>query len=154
MFIKETPKLLGNFCVIFCMKRLWVILFVLPLFAQDINKSTERWYKGNLHTHTLWSDGDAPPEMIVSWYKDHGYDFLTLSDHNILSLGEKWIPVSKNNFNLEKLEKLKAQFGDNSVHLRSENGSLFMRLKTLEELREQFQETERFILIQLSLIHI
>ena len=130
------------------MKRLWVILFVLPLFAQDINKSTERWYKGNLHTHTLWSDGDAPPEMIVSWYKDHGYDFLTLSDHNILSVGEKWIPVSKNNFNLGKLDKLKAQFGDNSVHLRSENGSLFMRLKTLEELREQFQETERFILIQ------
>ena len=27
-----------KFCVIFCMKRLWLILFVLPLFAQDINK--------------------------------------------------------------------------------------------------------------------
>ena len=114
----------------------------------DNNKPAERWYKGNLHTHTLWSDGDAPPEVTVSWYKDHGYNFLTLSDHNILSVGEKWIPASKNNFNLEKLDRLKAQFGDNSVQLRSENGSLFMRLKTLEELREQFQETEQFILIQ------
>ena len=38
MFIKETPTLLGDFCVISSMKRLWVILFVLPLFAQDINK--------------------------------------------------------------------------------------------------------------------
>ena len=27
-----------KFCVIFCMKRFWLILFVLPLFAQDINK--------------------------------------------------------------------------------------------------------------------
>ena len=27
-----------KFWVIFCMKRFWLILFVLPLFAQDINK--------------------------------------------------------------------------------------------------------------------
>jgi hypothetical protein len=108
----------------------------------DINKSAARWYKGNLHTHTLWSDGDAPPEVIVSWYKDHGYDFLTLSDHNILSVGEKWIPASKNNFNLEKLERLKTQFGDNSVQLRSENDSLFMRLKTLELFSQLFKSLQ------------
>ena len=51
----------------------------------------ENWYKGNLHTHTFWSDGDAPPEIAVAWYKARGYDFLALSDHNILSVGEKWI---------------------------------------------------------------
>ena len=61
----------------------------------DINKSDARWYKGNLHTHTLWSDGDAPPEVTVSWYKNHGYDFLTLSDHNILSVGENGSPPPK-----------------------------------------------------------
>ncbi len=32
MFIKETPTLLGDFCVISCMKRLWLILSVLILF--------------------------------------------------------------------------------------------------------------------------
>ena len=41
-----------------------------------------RWYKGNLHTHTTESDGDAEPEKVVRWYRRHGYDFLVLSDHN------------------------------------------------------------------------
>lgn len=29
-----------------------------------------RWWKGNLHTHSLWSDGDDFPEMIACWYRD------------------------------------------------------------------------------------
>jgi len=43
-----------------------------------------RWYKGNTHTHTQYSDGDSPPEVVVDWYESHGYDFLFLTDHNIL----------------------------------------------------------------------
>jgi hypothetical protein len=41
-----------------------------------------RWLKGNTHTHTLRSDGDAPPESVVRWYRDHGYDFLVITDHD------------------------------------------------------------------------
>ena len=52
------------------------------------------WLKGNIHTHSFWSDGNQFPEMIASWYKQQGYDFLALSDHNILSKGEKWMPIS------------------------------------------------------------
>ena len=40
------------------------------------------WFKGNLHTHTTESDGDAEPARVVSWYRRQGYDFLVLSDHN------------------------------------------------------------------------
>ncbi len=47
-----------------------------------------RWYKGNIHTHTDLSDGDATPEVAVRWYRDHEYDFLVLSDHNHLTLYE------------------------------------------------------------------
>jgi hypothetical protein len=42
------------------------------------------WYKGNTHTHTQYSDGDSPPEVVVEWYESRGYDFLFLTDHNIL----------------------------------------------------------------------
>ncbi len=42
----------------------------------------ERWFKGNTHTHTLNSDGDSSPSVVARWYRDHGYDFLVLSDHN------------------------------------------------------------------------
>jgi hypothetical protein len=40
------------------------------------------WYKGNIHTHTTKSDGDADPEVVVKWFMEHDYDFLVLSDHN------------------------------------------------------------------------
>ncbi len=44
------------------------------------------WLKGNLHTHTTESDGDASPEYVASWYREHGYDFLVLSDHNHVTI--------------------------------------------------------------------
>ena len=47
-----------------------------------------RWYKGNIHTHTDKSDGDASPEKVVRWFRRHGYDFLVLSDHNHRTLLE------------------------------------------------------------------
>ena len=46
----------------------------------------KKWFKGNLHTHTTESDGDADPHAVVRWYRRHGYDFLVLSDHNHLTL--------------------------------------------------------------------
>ena len=48
--------------------------------------SKEKWFKGNIHTHTNESDGDSSPERVVSWYKRHEYDFLVLSDHNHLTV--------------------------------------------------------------------
>ncbi|MDO5566592.1 MAG: hypothetical protein Q4G59_08040, partial [Planctomycetia bacterium] len=41
-----------------------------------------QWFRGNLHTHTQWSDGTPLPEWAVAWYKDRGYHFLCPSDHN------------------------------------------------------------------------
>jgi hypothetical protein len=44
------------------------------------------WYRGNLHAHTTNSDGDSPPDAVVAWYRDAGYDFLALTDHDLLTL--------------------------------------------------------------------
>src|SRR5437899_8086501 len=63
-----------------------------PSFAQ----AQTRWWKGNLHTHSLWSDGDEYPEMVVGWYKQHGYHFLALSDHNRMLIGDKWVDAVSN----------------------------------------------------------
>ena len=41
-----------------------------------------RWFKGNLHSHTINSDGDSPPYELVAWYKRNGYHFLAITDHN------------------------------------------------------------------------
>ena len=40
------------------------------------------WLKGNLHTHTVQSDGDSTPEEVAAWYRDHGYQFLVITDHD------------------------------------------------------------------------
>jgi hypothetical protein len=40
------------------------------------------WYKGNLHTHTTESDGALDPFETVRRYRQHGYDFLAITDHN------------------------------------------------------------------------
>lgn len=45
---------------------------------------TLHWFKGNLHTHTNKSDGDATPVVVARWYRDQDYDFLALTDHNKL----------------------------------------------------------------------
>src|SRR5690606_859845 len=50
-------------------------------------------WKGNLHTHSLWSDGTDFPEMIVAWYRDHGYNFLSLTEHDLLQRDEPWVDL-------------------------------------------------------------
>ena len=39
------------------------------------------WVKGNLHCHTTSSDGDSEPDEVCRYYADHGYDFLSITDH-------------------------------------------------------------------------
>lgn len=40
------------------------------------------WAKGNIHAHTTNSDGDSPPQVVIKWYQDHGYQFLAITDHS------------------------------------------------------------------------
>ena len=43
------------------------------------------WYKGNLHTHTTESDGRLSPLETIRIYAEHGYDFLALTDHEVVT---------------------------------------------------------------------
>ena len=70
-----------------------ILTVVVAVAPADEPAATARWYKGNTHTHSLWSDGNDFPEMIVAWYRERDYDFLALSDHNVLSRGERWTNV-------------------------------------------------------------
>jgi hypothetical protein len=48
-------------------------------------QGASRWYRGNTHTHTINSDGDSAPDEVVRWYRQHGYDFLFITDHNMVT---------------------------------------------------------------------
>jgi len=108
--------------------------------------NTARWLKGNLHTHTLWSDGDDFPDMVADWYKRNGYDFLAISDHNILLEGEKYIRVTEQPAMQAALAKYRARFPEN-VKTIARGGQTGVRLATLAELKKQFEEPEKFLLI-------
>jgi len=115
-----------------------------------------RWFKGNLHTHSLWSDGDDYPEMIADWYKRQGYHFLALSDHNVLQEGQRWMELKAavsigGNVNLRGggavLDAYLRRFGPDWVEFREANGLRSVRLKPLAEYRSLLEEPGRFLLI-------
>ena len=43
------------------------------------------WYRGDLHGHTLHSDGSWDVPNLVQYARDYHLDFVTLSDHNTTS---------------------------------------------------------------------
>jgi hypothetical protein len=110
-----------------------------------------KWWKGNLHTHSLWSDGDDFPEMIAGWYRTHGYHFLALSDHNILSEGQKWMPLAtvEKRGGPDAVRKYRERFGGDWVETRADpmDGAMTVRLKPLDEFRHIVEERGRFMLI-------
>ena len=108
------------------------LIGMVSLFLQAAD-SAPRWWKGNLHTHSLWSDGDDYPEMIMDWYHDHGYHFAVLSDHNVLQRGERWSDVLSNKGGIRAYEKYIARFGADWVESREDGGKLQVRLKALSE---------------------
>jgi hypothetical protein len=109
-----------------------------------------RWLKGNLHTHSLWSDGNDYPEMIVDWYARHGYHFLALSDHNVLSQGQRWMSVAQADKRAKHdgFARYRERFGDAWVETRTVDGDEQVRLKPLGEYRTLFERPGQFLLIQ------
>lgn len=39
-------------------------------------------YRGQLHAHTTNSDGAQSPAAVMAAYRDHGYDFAAITDHD------------------------------------------------------------------------
>jgi hypothetical protein len=114
-----------------------------------------QWFKGNTHTHSLWSDGNDFPEMICDWYASHGYHFLSLTDHNKLHTHEVWMSeagIKKRQKALGRtaLDKYRARFGDAWVQSRAlENGQgKEVRLRRLDEYRSLFEKPGSFLLVQ------
>src|SRR5918999_597850 len=101
--------------------------FVLA-FSSRAAEPEARWWKGNLHTHSLWSDGDDYPETIADWYKQRGYHFLALSDHNVLSDQERWISIKTNRGGESAFTKYLQRFGPEWVETREAETGREVRL--------------------------
>ncbi|MBL9173696.1 MAG: hypothetical protein JNL10_09195 [Verrucomicrobiales bacterium] len=136
----------------------WTLL----AWAAGAAEPAPRWWKGNLHTHTLWSDGDEFPEVVAEWYRDQGYHFLALSDHNVLLEGERWINLTnvaarargepwrgRAHPPADAFGNYLRRYGPAWVETRSNptNGEPQVRLKPLGEVRARVEVAGRFLML-------
>lgn len=114
-----------------------------------------RWWKGNLHTHSLWTDGGDFPEMIAAWYRDHGYNFLAITEHDMLQQGERWVDINaadpgwpyRNASTRAALPGYLAKFGDSWVQQKSAGAQQLVLLRGLADYRHLFERQDSFLLI-------
>ncbi len=130
------------------MKTKFLLTAAFALAASTLTAEDARWWKGNLHTHSLWSDGDDYPEMIADWYRGNGYHFLAISDHNVLAEGQRWIHREKNAGGQRAFDRYLKRFGDDWVEHRVVKGVPQVRLKTFAEYNTKIAVPGSFLLMQ------
>ena len=108
-------------------------------------ESGQRWCRGNMHTHSFWSDGDDFPEAIAKWYRDRGYQFLVFTDHNTLLQKERWVNLDKRK---AAYESLAAAWPAEWIETRGEGDAREVRLKTFDEIFAKLAVPQEYLLIQ------
>ena len=110
--------------------------------------AADTWYKGNVHCHSFWSDGDALPEMAAHWYKSHGYHFLAMSDHNVVQTGNRWrgLQDKRQPMSAAALAECRERFGLDWVEIRGEGATAQVRLRRLDEFRPRLESPGKFLL--------
>lgn len=73
--------------------------------------------------HTLNSDGDSTPEDVVRWYREHGYHFVVLTDHNYLTQVEalNGLVGAENKFLVIRGEEVTDRAGEKPIHVNGLN---------------------------------
>ncbi len=126
---------------------LLVTLFIGCSDQQELPQ--KKWYKGNLHTHSYWSDGDEFPEVIMDWYKTNDYAFVALTDHNTLAEGEKWKMIRTDSLYMNAFTSYLNTYGEDWVNYTTDSlNRTHVKLKTYEEYKGRFEEAEKFLIIQ------
>jgi hypothetical protein len=111
-------------------------------------ETSQKWFKGNLHTHSYWSDGDEFPEVILDWYKAKDYEFMALSDHNSIADKEKWITIREDSLYQQAFQNYLATYGSKWVEYKIDSGKTLVKLKTYEEYRNKLENQGKFLVIK------
>ena len=110
----------------------------------------KRFYKGQFHTHTYWSDGSAFPEQAIQFYRETGYNFLGLSDHNVYADTHRVKKVGGKGKGVVKQEIFDAYKRDFPTSVQTEtaaDGSLNVVVQTYAKMRKLFEKPGEFLLL-------
>lgn len=103
-----------------------------------------QWYKGSIHEHTAWSDGEELPELVAYWYKNNGYNFTAMTDHNQSMQGTLWRTIGSSLAPVASVTRAEQLFGPNWV---VQNGGQ-VKLKTCNEIKAKLDQAGQFLVIQ------
>lgn len=124
------------------------------LSAQSEAPKAGRWYKGALHTHTYWSDGRGFPEDCVKAYKDIGWDFVCITDHNRIGAGaDFWRDVEPDdgpwppNVSRAVFDHYVKAFPHARTRVGA-NGKVQVRLQPVDETIRMFSEDDAFLVMK------
>jgi len=148
-------------CAISLRKTYWAVVGMLTfVLASQPGLSAEdaQWFRGQLHCHSYWSDGRGFPEQTIAAYKDRGYQFVCITDHNRFAGNpEKWREVVEEeggwppNVSQAIFNAYVETYGQEWVETRAERKNnktiTHVRLKTHEELKARFEERGEFLLL-------
>ena len=124
----------------------FILCCLVVSFALISTLHAAEWYRGNMHMHSFWSDGNVYPEQAVDWYKDNGYHFVVLSDHNTLQLNpQRWINVGTEPHWIALFEKYVERYGQPET--REAEGKQQVRLHTIHELKKKLDVPGKFLMI-------
>ena len=78
--------------------------------------------KGNLHAHSTFSDGRFPVEEVVARYRDLGYDFLAITDHDDLIQPDYWLNLPSSDDRMIILPGVELDYRPLSQHVGKVTG--------------------------------
>ena len=117
--------------------------------AKAVSAGGKRFYKGQFHTHTYWSDGSAFPEQSIQFYRETGYHFLGLSDHNVYAEGRRVKKVGKGKgcIRQEIFDAYRRDFPASAQFETAADGTTEVVVQTYAKMREIFEKPGEFLLL-------
>ena len=79
-------------------------------------------FKGNLHAHTTFSDGRRPVDQVIARYRDLGYDFLAITDHEDRIFEDYWFNIPAGDDRMLILPGVELNFDPLSQHVGKVTG--------------------------------
>lgn len=92
-------------------KALFVPNFAPSRILDDKNAVGPRWYRGDLHAHTIYSDGKRTPSELIEAAKSRSLDFIFSTDHNTPSSNNIWGKYAPKNFLVGRGEEVTTRNG-------------------------------------------
>jgi hypothetical protein len=78
--------------------------------------------KGNLHAHTTFSDGRWPIDEVIARYRDLGYDFLAITDHDDRIQEDYWFHIPPGDERMLILPGVELNYAPLSQHVGKVTG--------------------------------